>query len=276
MRSLRLAWCLVTISLVAGPVFAQDVDLDSDREAFGVPEGNWNDDDNWVDLNGEISGAPSLDFGLWALVGNGGHVVVDDDSSAGGLRVTNGTIDIRQGGTLTIDETDFTSGITALSAPATLMLTGNGEFNGATLNNEGTIHLGAASVSASASGDFTHSGEIAVKRFVRLNTIHLRRRHRHTWWQCCSDLRRCFTRKWRHLPVCVRSGSHCRRRPRTDPSGRRPVGTRTQRGAIDVGWKRFHQDPERADPLGRSRLWKCQNHERDWRSTGTDWLFDFL
>ncbi len=162
MRSLRLAWCLVTISLVAGPVFAQDVDLDSDREAFGVPEGNWNDDDNWVDLNGEISGAPSLDFGLWALVGNGGHVVVDDDSSAGGLRVTNGTIDIRQGGTLTIDETDFTSGITALSAPATLMLTGNGEFNGATLNNEGTIHLGAASVSASASGDFTHSGELLL------------------------------------------------------------------------------------------------------------------
>ncbi len=151
----------VACLLVAAPVWAQ-LDVDLDRDDWNVAEGSWSDDDNWVDAESNPSGAPALEFERWAMIDNRGTAIVDDTVDTGALNIQSGAVDIRQGGSLTVASTDFTSGTTSIGRRSNLLLSGDGAFAGEALISEGTIGLGGPDISLGLSGDLNVSGDLQL------------------------------------------------------------------------------------------------------------------
>ena len=95
-RSIVLG-CFVFIVLGIRPSFAQN-------PAWDVADGNWNDEENWLDG----IGPPDADLGEIGIVNNGGTAFLESaaDLAVGGLDVEVGTVHIRSGGALEVVRDD--------------------------------------------------------------------------------------------------------------------------------------------------------------------------
>lgn len=160
MKSSKYLLCLLAIACSASVATAQLNDV-LDRDAWNVDEGDFANDDNWVDSADLLSGVPTIEFGRWAHIANRGTAFLESESDTGALNLASGTVDIREGGALKVEPTDFTDGVTTLGRRGTLRLSGNGAFNGTDVVNDGTIDLGAGSGFA-LTGNLTHNGELLL------------------------------------------------------------------------------------------------------------------
>ncbi len=121
-------------------------------------EGNWNDDSNWVDILGD-NFVPDAALTEGAVIDSGGTAVVDATVPAiVELQINDGVVDIRQGGRLEVVD----GGPTSIDNDGTLVLSGNAQFDVASITSEGTIALTSSSTQFMSSGDFAHSGNLEL------------------------------------------------------------------------------------------------------------------
>lgn len=120
-------------------------------------EGDWNTDANWI-LNGADpveDGVPRA--GEVAAVRNGGtaqitSAVPDVDD----LGIRDGTVDIGQGGSLTV------LGSTASGADGSLVIGGNGSITTGTLSNGGSLSISGPAATIDVQGSFESTGAITL------------------------------------------------------------------------------------------------------------------
>ena len=121
---------------------------------------DWNIDENWINRDVNInSGVPDIDFGDSAGFDNNGTAnVAEAVPNIGALSITSGMVDIQQGGSLTVDDSDETSGSTTIGDRGILRLSGDGALETGGLASSGTIELVGTGAGLSTRGDFSNSG----------------------------------------------------------------------------------------------------------------------
>ena len=138
-----VTWLAVAlVGALAVPIAAWGQDL-ADAATWNVESGDWDNDDNWVDQNGEIIGTPTAQADLWALVG-GGIATVDGGHEVGGLTIqSTGGVELQAGSSLEVstDPGAFSVGQTQVDRRGTLRLMGDASFQGLSANIDGDLIL---------------------------------------------------------------------------------------------------------------------------------------
>lgn len=155
----RMLSLFVLFAVTWAPTTVMAQNVQQDRKTWAVDDGDWSNGDNWTDDFGPLAGAPSLGDETWAQIGRNATVTVDDDS-AGALLLQRGTVFIPAGKKLKVDKTDFTDGLTTIDG--SLVITGNGSFEGLDLDGSGLLHLGGPDASLSLTGNMDFGGEIRL------------------------------------------------------------------------------------------------------------------
>ena len=121
-------------------------------------EGNWNSDENWLDFLGD-NFVPAAFVGEGASIDSGGTAVVSSMvPDILELEIDNGSVDIREGGSLAVVE----EGPTTIDDNGILTISGDGRFESATAENDGIVALTSSSASFNTSGDYTQTGALQL------------------------------------------------------------------------------------------------------------------
>jgi|GEM_PF-5843315 len=78
--STRWLLAVVVLAIAATRGHAQNT---LDRDEWLVAEGDWGNDDNWIDDTGQPSSTPTFDDDRWALISSGVATVSDDNRTSG-------------------------------------------------------------------------------------------------------------------------------------------------------------------------------------------------
>ena len=162
LRSHRLFFAAAGLSILFSlPLAAQDP---VDRDSWNVAEGSWGDEANWIDSEGFESAPPTVDSDRWAQIANGGTAIIEEETDTSGLSLTNGLIDIRNGGSLTIDLIDdpFSVGQGEIGPSGAIRLSGDASFKGLNVNSRGTIEMLGPSTGVETEGDFSQRGTLGI------------------------------------------------------------------------------------------------------------------
>ena len=155
----RKAWwyyaACICVSAVAAICSAQDAE---DRDTWNVNEGDWGNDDNWVDLDNALSLTPTFQDDRWALIPSG-TATVSGDHKTSGLTISGGTVVVTAGSSLEVDrEADYFSvGQSNIDPGGSLLIEGDGSYKGLDGRIRGTVEMGPAGT-FELSGDATLDG----------------------------------------------------------------------------------------------------------------------